>query len=169
MHQFAFTHHAVERFNQRIVPELTYDRAKTLLELRSTLAAPLKNKSINGQGVWKIEEPGALLITKRENRGVVVVVTVVPPEEEWETTPSGHLLDKMEESGFLQQMTRRLNAIRSEHLNRLEGQKRSYDKKCKLIIEEYNRRLQAVLQDYPPEQRERLEELGLIPGPISIP
>jgi hypothetical protein len=78
---FVLTPHAIERFNQRIVPELTYDRAKSLLYDRIRHASPLKTKSINGQGIWKIEEPTAFLIGIHEH-GLVVIKTTVKGEAE---------------------------------------------------------------------------------------
>ncbi len=78
---FVLTPHAIERFNQRVVPELTYDRAKTLMYDRVRSASPLKEKSINGQSVWKIDQPTAFLIGIHEH-GKIVIKTAMDESED---------------------------------------------------------------------------------------
>jgi len=72
--------HALDRFVERIVPDHTYRDARILFANRANKAAPIKKRTVNGQELWKMTEPDALLVVKRDQHPVVV--TVLPPEEE---------------------------------------------------------------------------------------
>jgi hypothetical protein len=82
--------HAVERFVKRHAPEMSFDSAKSLLIRRSLRAVLLRQKTINGDEQWQINDPNVILVGKRV-KGKTICVTILPeaefngiPEEELE-------------------------------------------------------------------------------------
>lgn len=75
--RFDITYHAVQRYVQRYAQEATYDQGHADLERLLGTATPLKTKSINGQNLWRVDEPPMLLVVKPD-KGRTVLVTVLP-------------------------------------------------------------------------------------------
>lgn len=71
------TQHAINRFIQRHAPEMSYDQAKRHLQTESRQAAHLRNKSVNGQSQWRLDNPNCILVMKRDGRDDICV-TVLP-------------------------------------------------------------------------------------------
>ena len=137
------TAHAINRFQQRIVPDLPYKEAEALLKKRIAEAAPLKTKSINGQQLWKITDPEAVLITKKDRGSVAVVVTI---------------LDKAEEIKFMEMFGGRNDAPSQfeikrqaeELINRLKNAKHNYDQEVAAAyskIEKANDKYRALVKE----------------------
>jgi hypothetical protein len=72
--KLVFTEHAVERFVQRIAPDLTLPAARTMLERAETVR--LREKTHAGQLLFRSAEPPALFVVKPD--GDFVCVTVLP-------------------------------------------------------------------------------------------
>jgi hypothetical protein len=84
------TPHAVERFVKRIVPDHSYDNARTLLSNRADSAVPLKQKTWGGQE--------ALLVVKRDRgKRDPIVVTVVEPNEDIENEVPPEFMQRLAE------------------------------------------------------------------------
>ncbi len=79
MSAFHFTDHAVDRFVSRHVPELTTSEARMVLAHAAQSAVRLREKTALGQEQWRIDEPPATLVTKRDG-GMIVCVTVLDAE-----------------------------------------------------------------------------------------
>lgn len=78
MGRFDVTAHAVERYVERHAPGTPFDVAFVAFNELLKGASPVRSKSINGQALWRVDDPPMLLVTKRDG-GRVVVVTVLPP------------------------------------------------------------------------------------------
>ena len=76
MPKFGFTEHAIDRFIDRHAPDLSRAEARKYLEQTALKAVRLKEKTINGQAQWQIED-GVVLVTKSDN-GENVCVTILP-------------------------------------------------------------------------------------------
>lgn len=77
------TQHAVERFRERWAKGLTYPHARRELMILATGATRLKERSVNGQEQWLVNDgSGIILVMKRDpgQRGMICV-TVLPDRE----------------------------------------------------------------------------------------
>lgn len=76
--RFDFSAHAIERFQQRIRPDLGETACKALLESTQHQASKLRAKSVRGQILWRItdERCPCLLVTKQDGR-MTVCVTIL--------------------------------------------------------------------------------------------
>lgn len=75
---FSITAHAVDRYCEHFAPGLSHAEARAKLEASAQSAIPLREKSINGDFLWRLSDLDIVLITKRDH-GVHVAVTVLPP------------------------------------------------------------------------------------------
>jgi hypothetical protein len=71
------TDHAVERYVLRYAEGVSYPRARADLERLAGTAVPIKERSVNGQQLWRVDEPPMLLVVKPD-AGKYVCVTVLP-------------------------------------------------------------------------------------------
>lgn len=82
--RFVITHHAAERYVERIEPSLSFSEAKGALERRCPDAARLKGRTLLGHEQWKLGKPHpCVLVVKRDSgatRPIVVTVLDVPAE-----------------------------------------------------------------------------------------
>ncbi len=80
-----FTTHAVERYQKRYVPHLTYNQALRLLIRAIPTAKSMRDKTLLGHDKWRLRNPDVILVTKpdishRLRKKVFVVVTILPLE-----------------------------------------------------------------------------------------
>lgn len=93
MPRFGFTEHAIDRFIERHAPDLSRTEARRYLEDTALKAVRLKEKTLNGETQWQIED-GTVLVTKRDC-GENVCVTVLP--EPFRRGPCAEELEMMRE------------------------------------------------------------------------
>lgn len=72
---FKITSHAIERFRQRFVPDMTHHDAMRQLYALAPYATKLEEKSPLGQDMWTIDPPGVILVCKTDPTVGVVAVT----------------------------------------------------------------------------------------------
>jgi hypothetical protein len=78
MSRIVVTDHAVQRYIRRHAPGLSYAQASAELEhLLAGTAAAVREKSINGQEMWRVDNPPMLCVMKVD-AGQHVCVTVLP-------------------------------------------------------------------------------------------
>lgn len=81
-HKLVFTHHAVDRYQKRHAPHLTSVEARAELEGAAERAVRLKEKSVNGDSLWRIEELGIEVAVKHDRvTRSEVAVTVLPMKQ----------------------------------------------------------------------------------------
>jgi hypothetical protein len=73
---FHFTAHAVERFKQRVAPELSDHQALLALHDAVSLAVRLDERTRTGDAYWRIDRPAMRLVTKPDLNGLVVVTII---------------------------------------------------------------------------------------------
>lgn len=73
------TEHAIQRYIKRHAQGTPYAAAEAQLREAAADAVPLKERSLNGQELWKA---GDLLLVCKRDRGDVVCVTVLPAQPE---------------------------------------------------------------------------------------
>ncbi len=93
MPRFGFTEHAIDRFIERHAPDLSRKEARKCLEETALKAVRLKEKTINGESQWMLED-GIILVTKRDG-GETVCVTILP--EPYRRGPREEELEMMRE------------------------------------------------------------------------
>lgn len=158
--QFALTHHAVEQFQKRIVPDHDYEQAKTLLVNRSQFATHLKIKSANGHSLWKIESPDAILVAKHNEyyssvheRNTLIVATILKPEFVFDDANIDICLngefEREAEEIIIDDIVKKLKCIRAVHNSLLEGQRASYLAKSRNICCKYDSEVKRIMADVP--------------------
>lgn len=78
--RFVVTDHAVSRFVERIAPCTRFDEAKALLSTAVLGATPLRDRTNEGQYLWRVEDPAMFFVTKRDD-GQDVIVTILSPAQ----------------------------------------------------------------------------------------
>lgn len=81
MASFSITRHAIERYQNRIRPDLTFQEAEQYLLASMKLAIRSPIKTHRGQTCWVIE--GAVLVTKFERNENIVVTILRPDHAPW--------------------------------------------------------------------------------------
>ena len=81
------THHACQRFRERVQPGCDDREALRLLIAASAVAKQTEQRTHLGHVVWEVEDPPMRLVTKHDERGggagrdLLVCVTVLAPDE----------------------------------------------------------------------------------------
>lgn len=73
------TQHAAAQFVRRIRPDMAREDARRHLIRAVRSAAPTGERTPGGQAVWRILDPEALLVTKRDPKYGDILVTVLAP------------------------------------------------------------------------------------------
>lgn len=90
--KFHVTDHAVQRYVDRIRPGLTFQKAKAELLAALPRATRIKERTVRGHTLWKVESPNMRLITKRDTKQHIIV-TILPPAETSQDAGTLELLD----------------------------------------------------------------------------
>jgi hypothetical protein len=117
--KFGFTDHAVQRFIQRVAPNLSFEEARTILVASQDNATFLKEKTRSGQNMWLVSLPNYefRLITKIQKVNErYVVVSILPAE--WVTNGKSRLHEEQFRNGLLEGVESTLNdrVFKIEHI-----------------------------------------------------
>lgn len=107
-HEWIITAHSVERYQQRCAPKATELQARAALRNAILSASPLRQRTYNGQSLWKTED-GVFLVTKYD-RKMTVVVTVLS-ETECAELASGKSSIPADELELIQEYSRDLPLV----------------------------------------------------------
>lgn len=77
--KITLTIHAIERYQKRINPALTFKQARRELSEALPQATRLKESSVRGHILWSVASPSMRLVTKID-AGQYVCVTILPPD-----------------------------------------------------------------------------------------
>jgi hypothetical protein len=79
--RIVITQHAIDRYIRRIDPAAAPADARAILETLARGAARLKEKTANGQSMWR---SGDLVLVTKPDRGENVCVTVLHASQCWD-------------------------------------------------------------------------------------
>ena len=122
---FILTTHAIDRFLERVVNNITHKEAEFLLWDRLRSVSLLEEKTFSGQQRWKITQPDAIIITKTSMQEGIIVLTVLNPNDEIPEYLPGELERIVENHDLYKKVMELANKIQLEHRDCMNKIKRA--------------------------------------------